>query len=69
MRSREDLLGALDRILWLEKEMMAGYASYKKLTIDEDLAKTLESIEKDEMRHVGMVQRMMGILQMPPGTE
>lgn len=63
MNSKEELIRACERILWLENQMRDNYAMYAKYVKDEDLLRAFKEIENDEIRHINMSQRILAILR------
>ena len=63
MNTKNELIDAVKRIEWLERQMRDSYAAYKGLVQDEALLRELKAIEADEIRHMNMSERILSILQ------
>ena len=63
MNSKSEFIEACTRIQWLEREMRDSYAAYKNLVSDPALLNTLAEIEKDEIRHMNMSEKILTLLQ------
>ena len=63
MSTRAELIDAFKRIAWLEERMKKDYASYRDSISDPEMLKILSAIEDDEIRHMNMAQRVLGILE------
>ncbi len=62
MPSKSELTEIFNSVLWAEKGMQDSYAVYSVLA-DGSMRETLKAIEKDELRHIGIVEQILSILR------
>ena len=63
MNSKEELLQACERILYLERQMLDIYSMYSNYLSDQNLLNSIKEIEADEARHINMAERILSILR------
>lgn len=63
MNTKEGLISACERILWLERAMKDSYSYYANNMHDEKAKEAIREIEADEARHVNMAEKILSILK------